>query len=218
MSRFAVTIVPVTPLQQNCAILVDTAAKACVVVDPGGDVEQIIQALDEVAKAHEARPSAIWLTHGHIDHAAGADELREKIQVPIVGPHKDDAFLLENLTVQAPMFGIAEARNVVPDQWLEEGSNVQVGELTFDVHHCPGHAPGHVIFVARDLPFAVLGDVLFDGSVGRTDFPYANTEQLMTSIKTHVLPLNDDVTFICGHGPASTIGRQRAANPFLQGL
>ncbi|MEM8626708.1 MAG: MBL fold metallo-hydrolase [Pseudomonadota bacterium] len=214
MSKLAVTIVPVTPLQQNCAILADQEAGVCVIVDPGGDIPLIRKGIEQVG----ATPQAIWLTHGHVDHAAGARELADALSVDIIGPHKADAPLLENIAQQGEMFGMPGAQNVTPDRWLSDGETLECGGISFDVRHCPGHAPGHVIFVGRGVPFAVVGDVLFDGSVGRTDLPQSNPDDLMNSLRTHILPLADNITFICGHGPASTIGEQRARNPFLQRL
>ncbi len=205
-------IVPVTPFQQNCAILWCTKTKKAAVVDPGGDVERIIEALKQVG----VEPEKILLTHGHIDHAGGAAELSERLSVPIVGPHAEDKWLLESLPQSGAQYGMMGVRPCSPDEWLAEGDKVNVGEVEFDVLHCPGHTPGHVVFVNRDLGFGVLGDVLFQGSVGRTDLPRGSHEQLITSIKAKLLPLPDDFFFLCGHGPASTIGRERQSNPFLQ--
>ncbi|MFO1090575.1 MAG: MBL fold metallo-hydrolase [Hyphomicrobiales bacterium] len=203
-------IVPVTPFQQNCSILWCTATNKAAVVDPGGDVDRILEALKQTGVELEK----IILTHGHIDHAGGAAELAEKTGVPIVGPHRDDDWLLARLPESGAQYGIP-ARAVTPDQWLAEGDTVTVGNIPFEVFHCPGHTPGHVVFVNRDLKFAVVGDVLFRGSVGRTDFPRGSHEDLIRSIKTKLLPLGDDITFLCGHGPASTIGNERRTNPFL---
>lgn len=205
-------IVPVTSFQQNCTILFDGDSKCGVVIDPGGDVERIQQAITEQGLTIEA----IWLTHGHIDHAGGAMDLKDALGVDIVGPHKDDAPLLSALEQQSEMFGVDTVRNVVPDQWLEEGETVSFGDHVFDVYHCPGHAPGHVIFFNKTANFAHVGDVLFAGSIGRTDLPGGNHEALINSIKTKVLPLGDDVGFICGHGPGGKIGEERRNNPFLQ--
>ncbi len=207
---FKAAIVPVTPFQQNCSILWCTATNKAAVVDPGGDVDRILEALKQTGVELEK----IILTHGHIDHAGGAAELAEKTGVPIVGPHRDDDWLLARLPESGAQYGIP-ARAVTPDQWLAEGDTVTVGSIPFEVFHCPGHTPGHVVFVNRDLKFAVVGDVLFRGSVGRTDFPRGSHEDLIRSIKTKLLPLGDDITFLCGHGPASTIGNERRTNPFL---
>ncbi len=158
----------------------------------------------------------ILLTHGHVDHAAGADELRERLGVPIEGPHLADKFLLDSLPETAANYGLGEARAVTPDRWLDEGDAVTVGGLGFDILHCPGHSPGSVVFVSRDARFALVGDVVFKGSVGRTDLPGGNHDQLIRAIKEKVLPLGDDIAFIPGHGPTSTLGEERVSNPFLQ--
>jgi hydroxyacylglutathione hydrolase len=205
-------IIPVTAFQQNCTVLFDTETKHGVVVDPGGDVDQIREALDK----HGITIDAIWLTHGHIDHAGGAMDLKDALGVEIVGPHKDDAPLLQGLEDQARMFGIAGAvRNVTPDRWLEEGDEVSFGDQIFEVLHCPGHAPGHVVFYNREAGFAHVGDVLFRGSIGRTDLPGGDHAALIASIKEKLLPLGDEIGFICGHGPGGRLGEERMTNPFL---
>jgi len=208
-------IIPVTPFQQNCTILFDSETKEGVVVDPGGDVEAIL----ETVKGNGIAVQAIWLTHGHIDHAGGAKELKEALGIDIIGPHKDDLSLLQRLEAQASMFGVPmKVSNVVPDRWLEDGDKVSFGDHEFEVYHTPGHAPGHVIYFNRKQGFAHLGDVLFQGSIGRTDLPGGDHEQLLASIRDKVLPLGDEVGFICGHGPGSKIGDERRSNPFLRGL
>lgn len=215
MGMLQAGIIPVTPFQQNCTVLFDIDTKRGVVVDPGGDVEVIQQVIQE----NEIELEAIWLTHGHIDHAGGAMELKEALGLSIIGPHKDDLPLLQGLEEQAKMFGVDQSvRNAMPDQWLEEGETVGFGSHTFEVFHCPGHAPGHVIFFHREQNFAHLGDVLFSGSIGRTDLPGGDHDTLLASIKNKVLPLGDDVGFICGHGPGGKIGEERKTNPFLKGL
>ncbi len=203
-------IVPVTPFEQNCTLLWDAATMRGAVVDPGGDLDRIQGAIAEVGMTVET----IFLTHGHIDHAGGADKLRAALGVEIVGPHIADKFLLDNLEKQGRAYGF-EARNVTPDKWLDEGQQVTMGGHAFDILHCPGHSPGSVVFVNRAQKFALMGDVLFRGSIGRTDFPYGDHEALITAIKTKVLPLGDDFAFICGHGPTSTIGNERRSNPFI---
>lgn len=203
-------IVPVTPFEQNCTLLWDGASKCGAVVDPGGDVDRIKAAIAEVGMTVET----ILLTHGHIDHAGGADELRAALGVEVIGPHVADKFLLDNLEKQARAYGF-EARNVAPDKWLAEGEKVSVGGHGFEILHCPGHSPGSVVFVNKAQKFALVGDVLFRGSIGRTDFPYGDHKALIAAIQTKLLPLGDDFAFICGHGPTSTIGAERRSNPFI---
>ena len=204
-------IVPVTSLQQNCALIWCTATNKAAVVDPGGDVKVILGAIKETGVEVEK----ILLTHGHIDHAGGAAELKEALGVDIEGPHREDLWLLQTLAETGREYGIHDARNCSTDRWLEEGEEVTVGEVRFDVLHCPGHTPGHLVFVNRDIKFGIFGDVLFQGSIGRTDFPRGDHDALINAIKTKILPLGDDVFFICGHGPASTVGHERQNNPFL---
>jgi glyoxylase-like metal-dependent hydrolase (beta-lactamase superfamily II) len=205
-------IVPVTPLQQNCTLLWCETTKRAVVVDPGGDLERVHAAIAQAGVTVER----IWLTHGHIDHAGGADALRETLKVPIEGPHRADEFLLQSLVAQGRKWGMPEARDVTPDRWLDEGDSVTVGEVSFDLLHCPGHSPGSVVFVNAAQRFSIVGDVLFQGSIGRSDLPGGDHAALLQSIKTKLLPLGDDMFFVCGHGPASTIGQERATNPFLR--
>jgi glyoxylase-like metal-dependent hydrolase (beta-lactamase superfamily II) len=207
-------IVPVTPFQQNCTLLWDDALKRGAVVDPGGDLDLIEAAIAEVGMTVEK----ILLTHGHVDHAAGAAELKEKLGgIPIEGPHEADGFLLASLVEAGLAFGMTGARNVTPDRWLAEGDTVAVADATFSVLHCPGHSPGSVAYVNAAQRFALVGDVLFNGSIGRTQgLPQASHATLIRSIKTKLLPLGDDLAFICGHGPGSTIGQERRTNPFLE--
>jgi len=205
-------IVPVTPFQQNCTLIWDAETKKGAVIDPGGDLELIEKAIAEVGM----KPEKILLTHGHIDHAGGAAELRERLGVPIEGPHEAERPLLDALEAQGQAYGM-EARAVTPDRWLAEGDTVTVAGHTFEVLHCPGHSPGSVVLVNRPQRFAIVGDVLFQGSVGRTDVPLGNHEALMTSIHSKLLPLGDEFAFICGHGPTSTIGQERRTNPFISG-
>lgn len=215
MGMLQAGIIPVTPFQQNCTVLFDQDTKEGVIVDPGGDVETILQIVHE----NGLTLREIWLTHGHIDHAGGADELRERLSIPVIGPHKDDLPLLSRIEKQAEAYGIPGAvRNVSPDRWLEDGDEVSFGDHVFEVRHCPGHAPGHVIYYNRVQGFAHLGDVLFNGSIGRTDLPGGDHATLLRSIKEKVLPLGDEVGFICGHGPGGRIGEERRNNPFLKGL
>jgi len=206
-------IVPVTLFEQNCTILWHEPSKKAVVIDPGGDVPKIEAALKETGVTVEK----IWLTHGHIDHVGGAAELRDALKVPIEGPHIADKFLLDNVVASGARFGISGVRDFAPDRWLEEGDKVSIGELTFDILHCPGHSPGSVVYLNTEMRFAHVGDVLFNGSVGRSDIPGGNHATLIKSIKDKLLPLGDDVGFICGHGAGSSIGQERMTNPFLTG-
>ena len=206
-------IIPVTPFQQNCTLVWDDATKVGAVVDPGGDLDRIESAI----RSQGVTVEKILLTHGHIDHAGGAAELKERLGVPVEGPHEADRFLLDSLPETGASYGIDGARTVTPDRWLNEGDSVTVGGLTFDILFVPGHSPGSVVFVSRDAPFALVGDVVFQGSIGRTDLPGGNHEQLIRGIKDKVLPLGDDVAFIPGHGPTGTLGQERQTNPFLQG-
>ncbi|MGB3045782.1 MAG: MBL fold metallo-hydrolase [Xanthobacteraceae bacterium] len=206
-------IIPVTPFQQNCLLLWCENSRRAVVFDPGGDVPAIVEAIKKVGVTVEQ----IWLTHGHIDHVGGAAELRERLNVPIVGPHIDDKFLLDHVVESGAGFGMTGVRNFTPDRWLNEGDKVALGEMTFEILHCPGHSPGSVVFFNREMRFAHVGDVLFNGSVGRTDLPGGSHATLIQSITDKLLPLGDDVQFICGHGPGSTFGHERQTNPFLNG-
>jgi glyoxylase-like metal-dependent hydrolase (beta-lactamase superfamily II) len=211
-------VIPVTPFQQNCAILWEEETGRGVVVDPGGEVPNILSALAELKVTVER----ILLTHGHVDHASGAAELREALTaaqgapVPIEGPDPRDRFLLDSLEDQAAKWDLP-ARNVTPDRWLAEGDTVAIGAHDFAVLHCPGHTPGHLVFVSAALRVALVGDVLFRGSIGRTDFPYGDHAALIAAIQGKLLPLGDDIGFLCGHGPGSTFGHERQRNPFLRG-
>ena len=211
MGELRAGIIPVTSFQQNCTILFDEASKRGVVVDPGGDVEHILAAIRDNDLAIEA----IWITHGHIDHAGGAEELKEALGVDIVGPHKADATLLSQLEKQGQAYGISGVRNCAPDRFLEEGETVSFDGHAFEVLHCPGHAPGHVVYYNRAASFAHVGDVLFHGSIGRTDLPGGDHAALIRSIKEKLLPLGDEIGFICGHGPGGRFGDERRSNPFL---
>jgi len=205
------TIVPVTAYQQNCSIIRCQATGKAAIVDPGGDVERILEA----AKNMEASVEKIILTHGHMDHCAAADVLRQRLSVPIEGPQKADAFWIDKLPESSEMSGFPHADSFVPDRWLEEGDIVTVGEQTLKVLHCPGHTPGHIVFFYDEQKVAWVGDVLFQGSIGRTDFPRGNAEELVASIREKLFPLGDDITFIPGHGPTSTFGQERRSNPFV---
>jgi hydroxyacylglutathione hydrolase len=217
MSGLKAAIVPVTPFQQNCAILWDEGTMRGAVVDPGGDIDRVRDGIAKLGVTVER----ILLTHGHIDHAGGAAALRDALgtaeaPVPIEGPDERDRFLLDGLERQGREYGMAGVRDVVPDRWLAEGDEVDVGGHAFRVLHCPGHTPGHVVFHSRLDRFALVGDVLFKGSVGRTDFPYGDGPALLRSIREKLLPLGDGVSFLCGHGPGSTIALERRTNPFVR--
>jgi hydroxyacylglutathione hydrolase len=212
MIRAKAIIIPVTPFQQNCTLLWCEATKRAVVIDPGGDLPDIEHAITRAGVAVEK----IWLTHGHVDHVSGAADLKRRLKVSIEGPHKDDLFLLQHVSESARSFGMPDASNVEPDRWLEDGDQVQVGQLTFDVLHCPGHSPGSVVYSNAPNRLAIVGDVLFAGSIGRTDLPGGDHRQLLNSIREKLLPLGDDIAIISGHGPTSTIGREKGTNPFLQ--
>ena len=211
MTKLQAFIIPVTPFQQNCSIVFDEARKVGAVVDPGGDVQAILEAIRDSGVTIEK----ILLTHGHIDHAGGAAELREKLEVPIEGPHPEDLFLLENLAEAGAQYGMGDARPVTPDRWLREGDTVKVGELAFSIHEAPGHTPGSVVFFNAENRFALVGDVLFRGSIGRTDFPRGDHAALIRSIKEKLYPMGDDVLCLPGHGQPCRIGEERLTNPFL---
>ena len=222
MSAFQFAIIPVTVFRQNCTILWDTASRACAVIDPGGEPGRIIDALNRL----NLLPEMILLTHGHLDHVGGAKALKGVIDetraaqglapAPLIGPDERDRFLMESVETQAARFGITGLRNVLPDRWLFEGDVIELGQLRFDVLHCPGHAPGHVVYVEKTERFALVGDVLFRRGIGRTDIPYGDQAALLRSIHDKLLPLGDDIQFICGHGEGSSFGVERRENPFLQ--
>lgn len=214
MAKLKVLIIPVTPFQQNCSLVFDEDSKRGAIVDPGGDVATILNAIEQ----SNVKIEKILLTHGHIDHAGGAAELREALGVQIEGPHKDELFLLKDLPTSGAKFGMADSRSVVPERWLSDGDDVEFAGLKFTVLHAPGHSPGSVVLFNDENRFALMGDVLFQGSVGRTDFPYGSHDTLMASIREKVLPLGDDVAFLPGHGRASQIGVERKTNPFILGL
>jgi len=211
MPELKIAVVPVTPFQQNCSIVWDETTKRGAVIDPGGDLPRILAALEEL----EVTPEKIVLTHGHIDHAAGAAELAETLKIPVEGPHEGDRFLLDNLPADGVRTGIP-ARVVTPDRWLNEGDTVDIGGIAFEVLHVPGHTPGHIVLVNRPANFAIVGDTLFQRSVGRTDFPYGDSALLIDGIKTKLLPLGNQFTILPGHGNASTIGDEKRTNPFLR--
>ena len=207
-----ITIVPVTDFQQNCCIVYDDQTNNGVVVDPGGDLEKIIAKAKELGVTVEA----IWLTHGHLDHAGAAMAAKAHFNIDIVGPHKADKLLLDNIELAASGYGLTGFANASPDRWLEEGETVSIGSHDFEVRHCPGHAPGHVVFINHANKTILMGDVLFQGSIGRTDLPGGDHQQLLDSIAHKLMTLDDDYQFICGHSAPSTIGAERKTNPFLQ--
>ncbi|MBK8017110.1 MAG: MBL fold metallo-hydrolase [Betaproteobacteria bacterium] len=206
-----VAIVPVTPFEQNCSVLVCERTGKAAIVDPGGDVDRIAAALEELGASAEK----ILLTHGHIDHCGGTVELARRLSVPVEGPQREDAFWIDQLPQQGRMFGFPPLAAFTPDRWLEGGDTVTFGEEEMEVRFCPGHTPGHVIFFHRAARVAFVGDVLFAGSIGRTDFPRGDMDTLLDSITGQLWPLGDDVTFVPGHGPTSTFGEERKSNPFV---
>ena len=209
--KLQIRLIPVTPLQQNCSLLWDTQTKNAAFVDPGGDVDVLMGALEQFGLTLKH----IWLTHGHMDHAGAAAELRERTGVPVTGPHKDDQFWLDQIEAANAKYGIEGGRNVTPDRYLEDGDVLDLEGVKFDVSHTPGHTPGHVVIHNRSAGIAFVGDVLFAGSIGRTDFPRSNHDDLINSITGKLWPLGDNITFVPGHGPASTFGQERQTNPFV---
>ena len=206
-------IIPVTPFSQNCSLLWCAATRRAAVVDPGGDVPKILTAV----ASHGVVVERVLVTHGHIDHAGAVAALADELKVPVEGPQREDAFWIEGMPQQSKMFGFPDVRSFVPDRWLEHGDRVSVGDEILEVVHCPGHTPGHVVFFSAEARLALVGDVLFKGSIGRTDFPRGDFDTLIASIRGRLWPLGDDVEFIPGHGPMSTFGVERATNPFCAG-
>jgi glyoxylase-like metal-dependent hydrolase (beta-lactamase superfamily II) len=206
-----VGIIPVTPYQQNCSLVWCTATKRAALVDPGGEVERLKQTI----AAQGLTLEKVLLTHGHLDHASGAAKIAREYGVKIEGPHKDDLFLLEELGANARRPGFGDAENCLPDRWLEDGDTITLGNLEFGVRHCPGHTPGHVVIFHQPAKIAFVGDVLFRGSVGRTDFPRGNHADLVRSITEKLWPLGDDMQFVPGHGQPSTFGWERKTNPYV---
>jgi len=206
-----VAILPVTPFQQNCSLLVDETTHKAAVVDPGGDVDSILRALETTGADLEK----IFVTHGHVDHCGGTAELRKRTGVPVEGPHEEDGFWIEQIAESGMRFGMGRLEAFLPDRWLKGGDTVRFGNVTLQVRHCPGHTPGHVIFFSEHDRLALVGDVLFQGSIGRTDLPRGDHATLIRSITTELWPLGNDVVFVPGHGPASTFGDEREGNPFV---
>lgn len=205
--------VPVTPFQQNCSIVWCDATQDAAIIDAGGDIPVL---LAEIARLGLTL-KALWVTHAHIDHAGAVGELADTLALPIVGPHTGDQFWIDGLAQQSVMFGFAPARQFTPTRWLQDRDTVQIGHETLNVRHCPGHTPGHVVFHAPQIKRAFVGDVLFAGSIGRTDFPQGDHDQLISSITQRLWPMGDDTVFIPGHGPESTFGRERSSNPYVRG-
>ena len=210
MSKIKALINPVTPFAQNAPIIFCDETKHCAFVDPGGDIDVLLN----IAKENNLVPKMILLTHGHCDHAGGASELARILSLPIIGPHKEDDFLLSSLNEQGQMFGMV-AENCEPSKWLEEDDIVDLGNSTLRVLFCPGHTPGHIVFFNAESKLALVGDVIFKDSVGRTDLPKGNFRDLINSITTKLWPLGNDITFISGHGPISTFGAERVSNMFV---
>ncbi|HIF9528590.1 TPA: MBL fold metallo-hydrolase [Photobacterium damselae] len=204
-------IVPVTPFQQNCSIVWCDKTNQAAIIDPGGDINVIKQTVQELGLT----ATKLLLTHGHLDHVGGTEPLAQELNVPVIGPQKEDIFWLQGLPRQSEMFGFPMTEAFDPTQWLEDGDTVTVGEEVLSVLHTPGHTPGHVVFFSDSAKVAFVGDVLFNGGIGRTDFPRGDYQTLINSIKGKLWPLGNDVTFIPGHGPSSTFGRERASNPFV---
>ncbi len=205
--------VPVTPFEQNCSIVWCDETMDAAIVDPGGDLPLLQREVDRLG----VNLKAIWLTHAHIDHAGGTAQLARENNLPIIGPHEGDQFWIDGLPKQGAMFGFPPAESFKPTRWLHDGDTVSIGRCTLQVRHCPGHTPGHVVFFDPQTKRAFVGDVLFAGSIGRTDFPGGNHQQLIDSITQRLWPMGNDVVFIPGHGPESTFGDERADNPFVGG-
>lgn len=210
-AKLQIRIIPVTPLQQNCSLIWNETTKNAALVDPGGDIEKLVGALTHFGLTL----TRIWLTHGHFDHAGAAAELRERYGVAVEGPHRDDQFWLDLIEEGGQRYGVQGLRDVTPDRYFEDGEALDFEGVRFDVSHTPGHTPGHVVIHNREARIAFVGDVLFAGSIGRTDFPQGNHQDLIDSITTKLWPLGDDIAFVPGHGPTSTFGRERQSNPFV---
>jgi len=208
---FKYLTIPVTPFEQNCSLVWCDQTLQAAVIDPGGDLDLILAEVKRLGLTL----GQIWLTHAHIDHAGGTGELAERLNLPIIGPGEGDQFWIDGLPAQSKMFGFPPAKLFKPTRWLHDGDTVTVGNCTLQVRHCPGHTPGHVVFYSPEAKRAFVGDVLFAGSIGRTDFPQGDHATLIASIKNRLWPMGDDTVFIPGHGPESTFGRERRSNPFV---
>jgi glyoxylase-like metal-dependent hydrolase (beta-lactamase superfamily II) len=205
--------IPVTPFQQNSSLVWDDQTQQAAVIDPGGDLDVLLGAVQKLGLKLEQ----IWITHAHVDHAAGTAELAEQLNLPIVGPHPGDQFWIDRLAASAQSYGFPPAKAFTPSRWLQDGDTVTLGGHTLQVRHCPGHTPGHVVFYSPEIKRAFVGDVLFAGSIGRTDFPMGNHDDLINAIVERLWPMGDDTVFIPGHGPESTFGRERKSNPYVGG-
>lgn len=205
--------VPVTGFAQNCRFIVCEQTKKAAVVDPGGDINKLKQVIEQ----YQLCLVAVYLTHGHLDHVGAAKQLCDEFNIDMIGPHQDDKFWFDALPMQAQMFGFVGVEPFYPDKWLADGDTISVGDLHFEVRHCPGHTPGHVVFYQAEHKQLIVGDVIFKGSVGRTDFPKGDSEQLLASIKSKILQLDDDIAILPGHGPNTTVGAERRTNPFISG-
>jgi len=210
---FKYLTVPVTPFEQNCSIVWCSDKLSAAVIDPGGDLPRLLDAVKQLGVKLEQ----IWLTHAHIDHAGGTAELARLLNLPIIGPHTGDQFWIDGLPLQSQRFGFPPSDTFTPTRWLHDGDTVQIGHCILQVRHCPGHTPGHVVFYSEEAHRAFVGDVLFAGSIGRTDFPQGNHDHLIASITQRLWPMGDDTVFIPGHGPESTFGRERKTNPYVGG-
>ena len=210
---FKYLTVPVTPFEQNCSIVWCDVTLSAAVIDPGGDLPRLLDAVRQLGVKLEQ----IWLTHAHIDHAGGTAELARLLNLPIIGPHTGDQFWIDGLPLQSQRFGFPPSDTFTPTRWLHDGDTVQIGHFSLQVRHCPGHTPGHVVFYSEEAHRAFVGDVLFAGSIGRTDFPQGNHDHLIASITQRLWPMGDDTVFIPGHGPESTFGRERKTNPYVGG-
>ncbi len=204
--------IPVTAFQQNCSLVWDDATKQAAIIDPGGDLDELLAQAD----SRGLKLEQIWLTHAHIDHAGGTAELAARLKLPIIGPHPGDQFWIDGLPQQGTMFGFPPSETFTPTRWLHDGDTVELAGHVLHVRHCPGHTPGHVVFHSPGMKRAFVGDVLFAGSIGRTDFPGGNHQQLLDSIAQRLWPMGDDTVFIPGHGPESTFGRERRSNPYVK--
>lgn len=211
LAQLEIRILPVTPLQQNTSLLWSRETTEGVFIDPGGEADRLMAAAGQFG----VKVVAVWLTHGHLDHAGAAAEIAERTGAPVIGPHEDDQWLLDVIEEQGARYGIADGRNVVPDRYLHEGDKLELSGIEFGVVHCPGHTPGHVVIYQPDARIAFVGDVLFRGSIGRTDFPRGDHAQLIRSITQKLWPLGDDMRFVPGHGPVSTFGQERRDNAFV---